>query len=170
MLKFLSVAVLIGLFGTHVPNPIATHISAADILSTIQNAPQGRVSDQQIRHVDAGDYNLGVGVVQRPEATGRGGIRHHKQAEIYYIVEGSGTLVTVASMSDSRPLDPAGVTVRTLTGPSSVGILEDGVSRDVVAGDMVIIPADVAHGFSEIRERITYIVIRIDPDQLVELK
>ena len=37
-------------------------------------------------------------------------------------------------------------------------------------GDVVFIPAGVAHGFSRITEPITYIVYRVDPDQLVELK
>ena len=37
-------------------------------------------------------------------------------------------------------------------------------------GDIVIIPAGVAHGFSEITEAITYMVVRIDPEQLVQLK
>ena len=46
--------------------PDSVHISAADIRATIDGAPAGRVSDQQIRHIDAGGHNVGVGVVQRP--------------------------------------------------------------------------------------------------------
>ncbi len=34
----------------------------------------------------------------------------------------------------------------------------------------VIIPAGVAHGFSEITAPITYMVVRVDPEKLVELK
>ncbi len=37
-------------------------------------------------------------------------------------------------------------------------------------GDVVIIPAGVAHGFSEITEAITYMVVRVDPEKLVALK
>ena len=48
--------------------------------------------------------------------------------------------------------------------------LEGGVSRDIGPGDMVIVPANSPHGFSEIAETITYIVVRVDPEQLVELK
>ena len=151
----------------------ATFISAEDIRKTIGAAPEGRVSDQQIRHVEAGDGNLGVGVVQRPrlEATTTiRGIQHHKQGEVYRVVSGSGTLVTSAKLTDAKPLDPDGQIVRTLTGPSSTGIIEGGESRKIAAGDVVIIPADVAHGFSEITETITYLVIRIDSEKLVELK
>ncbi len=152
---------------------VATHISAADVLATIEAAPEGRVSDQQIRHIDAGEGYLGAGIVQRPpKAAGTAivGIQHHKQSEVYRVVSGSGTLVTSSAMVDSRPLDPDGQTVLTLTGPSSVGTIEGGQSRKISAGDVVIIPADVAHGFSEITETITYLVVRIDPEGLVKLK
>ena len=68
-------------------------------------------------------------------------------------------------------MNPMGATVRQLTGPSSFGTgIEGGESRRVVAGDMVIVPAGVPHGFSRIEEAITYLVIRVDPEQVVELK
>ena len=151
---------------------VATHISAAEVLATIEAAPEGRVSDQQIRHIDAGEGYLGAGIVQRPpKAAGTAivGSQHHKQSEVYRVVSGSGTLVTSSAMVDSRPLDPNGQTVLTLTGPSSVGTIEGGQSRKISAGDLII-PADVAHGFSEITETITYLVVRIDPEGLVKLK
>ncbi len=150
--------------------PPATYLSVADIQATIQAAPEGRVSDQQIRHIDAGGHNVGIGVVQRPPSTSLGAIQHHSQTEVYYVVSGKGTMVTGGSLSNARALDPDGNTVRTLTGPSSVGGIERGEQRAVEAGDMLIIPAGTPHGFSEVVETITYIVVRVDPDQLVELK
>ena len=79
-------------------------------------------------------------------------------------------MVTGGELSNARALDPDGAVVRTLTGPSSVGGIEGGVGREVGPGDMVIVPANSPHGFSEITETITYIVVRVDPEQLVELK
>ena len=155
---------------TTTPNPPATYISASDILETIENAPDGRVSDQQIRHIDAGGHNVGVGVVQRPPSTSLGAIQHHNQTEVYYVVSGRGTLVTGGELANGRALPAEGATVRTLTGPSSVGGIDGGESRDIGPGDMLIIPANSPHGFSEITETITYIVVRVDPEQLVELK
>lgn len=148
----------------------AVHVSAVELAATIAAAPDGRVSDQQIRMIDAGGVNLGVGVVRRPPTETLSAIQHHNQAEIYRVVAGRGVLVTSREMAAPRPLDPEGATVRTLTGPSSMGTIEDGVSQTVAAGDIVFIPAGVAHGFSSITHEITYIVYRIDPDQLVELK
>ena len=175
MSKLILVALAVGALWTAAgdnaqENPAATHISAADILATIGSAPEGRVSDQQIRHIDAGGHNVGLGVVQRPPSTSLGAIQHHNQTEVYYVVSGRGTMVTGGELTDGRALDPEGQTVRTLTGPSSVGGIEGGESRNVGPGDMVIIPAGSPHGFSEITETITYIVVRVDPEQLVELK
>jgi mannose-6-phosphate isomerase-like protein (cupin superfamily) len=149
---------------------VATFMSAGEIASTIAAAPEGRVSDQQIRNVDAGGYNVGVGVVQRPPTATLGAIQHHNQTEVYYVVSGAGTLVTAPTLADGRPLDPDGVVVQTLTGPSDVGTISGGESRAIGAGDMIIIPEGVAHGFSEITETITYMVVRVDSKQLVELK
>ncbi len=151
-------------------NPAATHISADDILATIANAPEDRVSDQQIRHIDAGGHNVGVGLVHRPPTTSLGAIQHHNQTEVYYVVSGRGTLVTGGELTDASALDPEGNIVRTLTGPSSLGGIAGGQSRAIGPGDMVIIPTNSPHGFTEITEAITYIVVRVDPEQLVALK
>ena len=78
--------------------------------------PDHRVSDQQIRHIDAGGHNVGVGVVQRPPTTSLGAIQHHNQTEVYYVVSGRGTMVTGGELTNGRELNPDGVVVRTLTG------------------------------------------------------
>ena len=84
---------------------------------------------------------------------------------------GSGTLVTSATMTGSEAIDPDGFVVKNLTGPSDLGIIDNAESSQLIeTGDIVIIPAGVAHGFSEITAPITYMVVRIDPDRLVELK
>jgi creatinine amidohydrolase/Fe(II)-dependent formamide hydrolase-like protein/mannose-6-phosphate isomerase-like protein (cupin superfamily) len=150
--------------------PVAVHVPTAELEATIAAAPADRVSDQQIRMIDAGDMNLGVGVVHRPVTTTLSAIQHHKQAEIYRVVSGRGVLVTSSDLADARELDPEGAVVRDLTGPSSMGTIDGGERRAIGAGDVLFIPAGVAHGFSEITEPITYIVYRIDPDQVVTLK
>jgi creatinine amidohydrolase len=150
--------------------PPAVYVASDEIEATIASAPAGRVSDQQVRMIDAGDMNLGVGIVHRPETTTLSAIQHHKQAEIYRVVRGRGVLVTGPELTGARALDPEGAVVRDLTGPSSMGSIEGGESRTIGPGDVLFIPAGVAHGFSEITEPITYIVYRIDPEKRVTLK
>jgi len=153
---------------------VATVIGAAVLEETAAAAPADEVSDQPVSHVESAEGRLGIGIVHRPAIEAGGpvqAIQHHQQSEVYRVMSGAGTLVTSASMSAAEPLDPDGYIVRQLTGPSDTGIITDiESSQAIVAGDIVIIPAGVAHGFSEITEPITYMVVRIDPERLVALK
>ena len=153
---------------------VATVIGAETLAEMAVVAPADRVSDQPVVHVESAEGRLGIGVVHRPvigQGETIGAIQHHNQSEVYRVMAGKGVLVTSRKMEDAQAIDPDGYVVRNLTGPSDIGIIhniED--SRPIGEGDIVIIPAGVAHGFSEITEAITYMVVRIDPDRRVELK
>jgi mannose-6-phosphate isomerase-like protein (cupin superfamily) len=153
---------------------VATVISTTDLDAAMKEAPADRVSDQPLSHVESAEGRLGIGVVHRPTVEAGmpvRGIQHWKQSEVYRVMAGSGTLVTGVSMTDIEALDPDGYVVTNLTGPSDTGIIVDiNNSRVIGEGDVVIIPAGVAHGFSEITEAITYMVVRIDPERIVALK
>jgi mannose-6-phosphate isomerase-like protein (cupin superfamily) len=153
---------------------VVTIIDSTVLDAAKEEAPKDRVSDQPIKHVASAEGNLGIGVVHRPLIEAGSpirGIQHHKQSEVYRVMSGSGTLVTSTAMSDNDALDPAGYVVTNLTGPSDVGVIENVEHSQLIGeGDVVIIPAGVAHGFSEITEPITYMVVRIDPQKLVALK
>jgi mannose-6-phosphate isomerase-like protein (cupin superfamily) len=153
---------------------VATVISARTLEAAQAEAPDDRVSDQPLSHVESAEGRLGIGVVHRPAMEAGGpiaGIQHHKQSEVYRVMAGSGILATSAIMADSVPFDPDGYVVKDLTGPSDRGIIEVVEGRQPIGvGDVIIIPAGVAHGFVEITEPITYMVVRIDPERLVALK
>jgi mannose-6-phosphate isomerase-like protein (cupin superfamily) len=153
---------------------VVTIISSETLESVKMAAPGDRVSDQPIKHVASAEGNLGIGVVHRPVIEAGGPIRsiqHHKQSEVYRVMGGSGTLVTSKNMRDSTPLAADGYVVTNLVGPSDTGVIEDVEHSQLIGeGDIVIIPAGVAHGFSEITEPITYMVVRVDFERLVELK
>src|SRR5215468_4587234 len=80
------------------PKPtVATDITDQEVKEVLKHAPPA--VDQQLKVVDAGPYNVGVGIVHRgPTKDSTDGtspcIIHHNQTETYIIVEGSGTLVT----------------------------------------------------------------------------
>ena len=153
---------------------VATVISAADLEAAQRAAPADRVSDQSLTHVESAEGRLGIGIVHRPVLAAGGpiqAIQHHKQSEVYRVMAGSGTLVTGATMAEATVIDPEGYVVQNLTGPSDRGILADATdSRIIGEGDVIIIPAGVAHGFSEITQAITYMVVRVDPERLVALQ
>jgi Cupin len=151
--------------------PAATHVSSADIVATVKQMNPESVSDRQIRMVDAGGYHVGVGVVQRPASVKQGSIEHDKLTEVYYVLEGSGTLVTGGRQIDGKPIAPESATYRELTGPSATGTgINAGESRRIAPGDVVIIPQGVPHWFSSIEGTIKYLVVRVDPERLLQKK
>jgi quercetin dioxygenase-like cupin family protein len=56
-----------------------------------------------------------------------------------------------------------------LNGPSTHGSgIQNGVSRKIGPGDVVIIPPNTPHWFSEIpTEKIVYLVVRVDPHKIL---
>ncbi|HVS66397.1 MAG TPA: cupin domain-containing protein [Thermoanaerobaculia bacterium] len=122
--------------------------------------------------VDVGsDTNVAVGVLHRRKLSTEGGpvrgLVHHAVTEIYYVLEGSGTLVTGGSLEEPRAFPADSAVVRELVGPSSGGSSRGATSRRISQGDVVIIPAGVFHAFSEIESEIRYLSLRVDPEQVL---
>ena len=158
--------------GQHTPRGTATDVSNADIQATVQKTAAAPVSDQAIRVVSINDeYNVGIGVVHRAKTAGRsagGAIEHSKITEVYHIIEGNATLLTGRDIPNGRESAPDSVVVKVLNGPSTGGEVKGGVSRKVGPGDVVIIPPNTPHWFSEITsDQIVYLVVRIDPHKVL---
>jgi mannose-6-phosphate isomerase-like protein (cupin superfamily) len=157
----------------HLPRGTATDVNSAEIQALVQKTASERISDQAIRVVGInGEYNVGVGVVHRAKTSGAqagGGIEHSQITEIYHVIEGNATLVTGGSMDNLAefPADHPVVTV--LNGPSTRGgPILNGVSRKIGPGDVVIIPPNTPHWFSEIAsDQIVYLVVRVDPHKVL---
>jgi mannose-6-phosphate isomerase-like protein (cupin superfamily) len=151
---------------TNVPNS-ATDVTHDQILATLRKAA---MTDNQVRVVDVGPYNIAVGIASRIErGRPQGAVSHDQITEVYYITEGSGTLVTGGSMVDERRAAPDSAIYKVVNGPSSLGSgLKDGASRRVTAGDVVVIPPKVGHWFTSLEgDHITYLIIRVDPDHVL---
>jgi len=58
-------AVLSALSAADTKSDTVTYVTHDDVLATLQRAPEKSVSDQQVRVVDVGKYNVAVGVVYR---------------------------------------------------------------------------------------------------------
>ena len=66
---------------------------------------------------------------------------HEKEAELFYVIEGSGTLVTGGRLTHETRPNPANL--------SGDGI-DGGQSRPVAKGDMFIVPENTPHWFSAV--------------------
>jgi mannose-6-phosphate isomerase-like protein (cupin superfamily) len=150
----------------------ATYVSAADIQANLNGAPSAATNPQpNIRVVDAGGYNVAVGVIHRPQTPPGVAAVHYKVSEIYHVTDGAGTLVTGGTMVNAKRRPADALSVKLEDGPGESGTaIQGGVTRRIKAGDVVVIPAGVPHWFSEIEGSITYIVVRVDPNRLLAAK
>ena len=101
--------------------------------------------------------------------SGVSGIAHDATTETYVITSGSGTLITGGRIVNGRRSAADSNVTRVLNGPSCSGAIEGGVVRRTVkVGDVIIIPAGVPHGWTEIADHVTYLSVRPDPDEVLE--
>lgn len=169
MLFVLSTAI----WAQHLPRGVATDVTNAEIQAVVQKTASSPVSDTQIRVVGINDeYNIGVGVVHRAKTTpqSRGnGIEHSQITEIYHVIEGNATFVTGGTIENPRESAPDSQVVKVLNGPSTGGgAILNGVSRKLGPGDVVVIPPNTPHWFSEITsDQIVYLVVRVDPHKVL---
>lgn len=168
----------------------ATYITAEEWMAV--NEEPG--VDRQLISRDIGKLNLSVGIIHRgstrgqpaagtaaaPSAasrcgvtstdrdSGARGIMHLHQTEAYYIVSGSGTLVTGGTIMNGTASAPDSPVTTVLNGPSCSGtIVGDWVSKPVKAGDIIIIPAGTPHGWLDVPVHVDYLSVRPDPDRVL---
>ena len=145
--------------------------------------------DRTIKVVDTGREHFAVGVIHRgpsnaakpaiatgpscgapgaPPADVIAGLAHDKQTEGYYILSGEGVVVTGGRLFDGHREMPNTDVVSTLNGPSCRGLIggADVVKRRVRAGDIIIIPPDVPHGWTDVADHIDYLSFRPSGDIL----
>ena len=87
-----------------------------------------------------GSYNVGVGVLHRgPTKPGApvGAIMHEKITEVYYVVSGSGTLLTGGVVENPGPRPPTVRSSEWRWGQASRTFKEPAQRRKVSAGDIV---------------------------------
>src|SRR5215470_7534948 len=99
----------------------ATYIGADEVQAYFNRAPsamRNSVADQQVRAVDVGKSNVAVGVVYRNgvQAEGSAVAEHDLVSEVYYILEGSATLVTGYNIVGLKPRPADYPSVRLLNG------------------------------------------------------
>ena len=153
---------------TGTPPTVATDVTRADFATILKSMNPDGVSDQQIKVVDIGRYNVAVGVLHRSGKAKQTAIAHSQITEIYYVLSGSGMFVTGGTMPNAVQAPGDGATVKVLVGPSTTGAsITGGQSRQIGPGDVIVVPPGVAHWFSAIDQDLDYLVFRVDPDHVL---
>jgi mannose-6-phosphate isomerase-like protein (cupin superfamily) len=163
MLTLAVVALTIGLDATvaeqapQTPAP-AVFITREEHEAMLKDSVARNAVDQPIKATDVPGGKASVAMLYRvkPEASA---LIHNDVTETYYILSGSGTLVTGGSLGDAKPYD----LTRVNAGMSQQGTRVGGDSRRVKAGDIIIVPAGTPHSFSALDGPISYLVYRFEP-------
>ena len=152
----------------------ATYIGRDEIQAYANKAVAEKLTDQQVRDVEIGRSHVAIGVVHRgklaspaPESVAE----HDQVSEVYHVIEGTATLVTGPDLvgKKRRPADLE--TVRLFNGPgNNSASIRNGVTHELKAGDVIVIPAGTGHWFTKIDDHITYLMVRIDPDKVTPLR
>jgi mannose-6-phosphate isomerase-like protein (cupin superfamily) len=161
-------ALLVSDVAAQAPPPPAVDVPGSASKAFIDKLPKDRISDLPIRVADVGGYKVGVYGVFRPKSLPGGSIRHETSVtEIYYMLEGTATLVTGGTIPDEKSTGVSPNTKRPNFGGTKI---DGGVSRKVVPGDVIIIPGNVPHWWSTLDTDIRYLIFRPDPEGLQPLR
>src|SRR5437667_8902283 len=151
-----------------------TYIPLDELQAYVKKATAEKRTDQQVRDVDIGKSHVGIGIVHRGklDAPAPNSVAEHDLvSEVYHIIDGSGTLVLGPDILDMKRRPATAETVRLFNGPGNNGSsVRNGVSYQLKAGDVVVIPAGTGHWFTKIDDHVYYLMVRIDPDKVTPLR
>jgi len=117
-----------------------TYVSAADVTALIAKAKAERKGDQALlaqSMIQLAPYNVSL---EYRAAVANAAV-HETEAELFYVVDGSATLVTGGKLTNSNRTN-----AENLTGSG----IEGGMSRRVAKGDFIMVPEGTPHWFSAI--------------------
>lgn len=145
----------------------ATDIYAEQISAILKNMI-GASIDRQLKVADiGGGENAAVGILHRTsdhDTDGaHTGLVHAHIAEVYVMLSGWGTLLTGGELFNQGELSEGSIAI----GPSFNAESRGGVEREIETGDVVVIPVGMMHAWTSIPDHVTYLSIRIDPDQVL---
>jgi mannose-6-phosphate isomerase-like protein (cupin superfamily) len=135
-------------------------VTAAEWAETLKKSIETNAVDTLMKGtpIEGGQASVAMLYRTRPETRA---LIHDHATEIYFILEGSGTLITGGTLKDIRESDLARVGAGLCHSGEHVG----GTSQQIKVHDIVIIPGGMAHRFSVLDTPIKYLVSRFDPSK-----
>ena len=145
MAGFVVILTASAAFAQQPPAPAAaaasrTMVSASDVTALIAKAKAERKGDQALlaqSMIQLAPYNVSL---EYRAAVANAAV-HETEAELFYVIDGSATLVTGGKLTNENRTNAANL--------SGSGI-EGGVSRRVAKGDLIMVPEGTPHWFSAI--------------------
>jgi mannose-6-phosphate isomerase-like protein (cupin superfamily) len=126
-----------------------TYVPGAALRAQIEKAPAQAEGSAWIDYLRKPGYSA---VVVRRNRPGRAEV-HVALADVWYVIDGGGTLVTGGALVDGKKTEPGELRGRGVSG---------GIARHIGKGDLIHIPAGVPHWVSEIAgKEIVYLVVKV---------
>jgi mannose-6-phosphate isomerase-like protein (cupin superfamily) len=127
-----------------------TYASAADVEALLAKAKAARKDQPTVseRILQLPPYNANL---EYRASVGPAAV-HETEAEIFYVIEGSATMMTGGKLVNEKRTNAAN-----LTGTA----IEGGTSRAVAKGDFIIVPEKTPHWFSAINGTIVLMTLHV---------
>jgi len=114
----------------------ATHFTAADLQSALAKLPSDRAA-ASVRVFSLDPYNVAV---EQRQPRAQGASLHEAQAELFYVIDGSATMITGGTIADGKR-----------NGTNIQGTAIEGGTRIAFnKGDFIMVPSGVPHQFVDI--------------------
>ena len=126
-------------------DPAVKHVSAADVVKAIREAPAGPIAAVPL--ATAAEYRV-LGI--RRGASGEAEL-HEKEIDVWYVLEGGGTLMTGGTLTDPKTTAPGEIRGSGIKGGETA----------VAKGDVVTIAAGIPHWMSKLDAPMQYLVIKV---------
>lgn len=138
-----AIAIVAGLSAADAP-PSAIDKTQAELTAALKAG--AATPDMLTSEVSNSDRHR-INIVRRTKAAGA--VAHEGFAELHHIVDGSGTLVTGGTI-----VRPTG------SGRGGGATIQNGVSRHVQKGDVILIAPGMPHWYKDLDGTITYLEVR----------
>src|SRR5579864_8890857 len=125
--------------------------SSADVTAMIAKAKSERKEGQPIvaqRILQLAPYNVNL---EYRASVGPASI-HEKEAELFYVIDGSATMVTGGKLAKEARTNP-----ENLTGSG----IDGGTPQEIAKGDFIIVPENTAHWFSAIHQTLVLMSLHV---------
>jgi mannose-6-phosphate isomerase-like protein (cupin superfamily) len=121
--------------GQNQPAPSITEtkiVTAAEVAALVAGTPKDRNGNANMIRLTPYNVNMEHRIMNQAASV------HETEAELFYVIDGAGTLVTGGKLIEERRTNP-----ENLTGTG----IEGGVSKRVAKGDWILVPAGQPHQY-----------------------
>ena len=128
-----------------------TFASSADVAAMIAKAKSDHKEGQALisqRILSLAPYNANL---EYRASVGPAAV-HEKEAEMFYVIDGSATMITGGKLTGESRTNPENL--------SGTGI-EGGQSRSIAKGDFIIVPENTPHWFSAINQTLVLMSLHV---------